>query len=50
MYWDDAFLQKEKDEPETFTASIPDVLSENIVSEEVTWEMLEASVGTVAQA
>ena len=50
MYWDDAYKQLQE-----VQAELPDLHSavqslENLSSEEVSWEMLEASVGTVAKA
>jgi chemotaxis protein histidine kinase CheA len=50
MYWDDAYQQhQENDTPVSDIHAMVESL-ENLSPDEVSWEMLEASVGTVAKA
>ena len=50
MYWDDAYKQHQENEPAVSNTHTMVESLENMSSEEVSWEMLEASVGTVAKA
>jgi len=50
IYWDDAFKNHQEEQPESQVLLPTSENLENLAAEDVSWEMLEASVSTVAKA